>query len=183
MDETTASRERLKQVREHVERMPDAGGVGSASGVPIHSGRRALAMVADGRGVARLDMTVVWAGNEHGGDRPCGCVIGVTASLFPEETTAAYESLAETGIPTVDEDDARTLASAAGSVLGLTAEQKEALFYGPGTAGDGGFDELEKLRPADVSRAIRRIQNGEHGRSIWDDREDGTAPTAGEAQG
>ena len=175
MDETTASRERLEQVREHVERMPDAGGVGSASGVPIHSGRRALAMVAEGRGVARLDMTVVWAGNEHGGDRPCGCVIGVTASLFPEETTAAYERLAEAGIP--------TLASAAGSVLGLTAEQKEALLYGPGTAGDGGFDELEKLGPADVSRAIRRIQNGEHGRSIWDDREDGTAPTAGEAQG
>lgn len=172
MDETIASRERLEQVRERVERIPDAGGLGSASGVPIHSGWRALAMIAEGRGVAQLDMTMVWAGNEHGGDRPCGCVIGVTASLLPKEsTTAAYERLADAGVLTVDEDDARTLASAAGTVLGLTAEQEEALFYGPGKAGEGGFNNLEKLGRAEVSRAIRRIQDGEHSRSIWNDRD------------
>ena len=162
------ARRRLETVRDRVR------GLGTRSGalgkrtpwnesweVPVLSAR-----MARGAEIDHLDMRVIYETEEED-NRACGCVIGVTMGLFPEETLAAgsYSILASTAVR---------------RVLGLDLDTGTALFFGDPQvirSEDVRNNVLEDLTPEEVAGAIDRILAGARGRSIWDPAEETEAGT------
>ena len=116
---------------------------------------------AQGNGVTMLDMSRIWV--TEGNNPACGtrgCAIGVTITMFPEETKAAHNQREKNG-------NYATMTDAAADVLGLNEAQSVALFDGPVT------DEtqeatLEKMTGAEVAAAIDRLLNGSAPNHIWE---------------
>ena len=116
---------------------------------------------AQGNGVTMLDMSRIWV--TEGNNPACGtrgCAIGVTITMFPEETRAAHSQREKNG-------NYATMTDAAADVLGLNEAQASALFDGPVT------DEtqeatLEKMTGAEVAAAIDRLLNGSAPNHIWE---------------
>ena len=113
--------------------------------------------IAGGNVVRALDMSVFWAGGPDPERDACGCVIGVTASLFPKETLAAFDAIQR-------EKDHVSEAGAAARVLGLSPQQSLALFYG---RADGDGPPLDELTVAQVTSAIDEVLAGTDATGIW----------------
>ena len=157
------NRERLVQVRNAVRKLPDQGKyphpwVGVQKSL---SGRRALEAIEDCRGITRLDMSLICAESKSRDGGRCGCVIGLTATLFPEQVRREFNALAE-------ECRQPPLGANVAKVLGLRSEQSDALLYGEGhpTA----EERLETISSAEVARAIEAQLNHADAEEIWSRR-------------
>ena len=89
-----------------------------------------------------------------------GCVIGVTATLYPDEFEAAGKRCRD-----LNNRCLTGLGAAAAEVLGLDEETGAALFYaGPEHPLEL---QLKQLSSASVARAIDRILEGEEAEDLW----------------
>ena len=153
------ARRRLEAVRDRVRALGTRRGTlgkrtpwNESWEVPVLSAR-----MAKGAEIDHLDMRVIYETEEEG-ERACGCVIGVTMGLFPEETRAAGS-------------DSILASTAVRRVLGLDLDTGTALFFGDPPvirSEDVRNNVLEDLTPDEVAGAIDRILAGARGRSIWD---------------
>ena len=167
-------RERLIRVRDCIRSLPDQAKYRDPSVLDQVTllGRAALTAIANGQNITRLHMGVICSRTENDDGGRCGCVIGVSTMLFPEEMKRAYAVL-EIGYPNAP------IGSAAAEILGLNGDQACALFYG--TERQTEEESLQNLSATEVVRAIDAILSGKEGDEIWDEAEgarpkDGTRP-------
>ena len=150
-------RERLTAVRNRIRGMPrQRRNVRSAGCLTVNE---MLNHAANGNGVSKLDMSVVWQSTLEAGE--CGshgCAIGVTVTMFPKEARATRDRLVNETCPCNIDD-------VAGELLGLNGAQRVALFYGE-RWGKGG-QPLEQLTGAEVAGAIDQILLGTPAADIW----------------
>ena len=155
-------RERLIRVRDCIRSLPDQAKYRDPWVLDQVSlrGRAALTVISEGQRITRLHMGVICANTENEDGGRCGCVIGVTTMLFPEEMKSAYAVL---------EMNHRSppIGSAAAEILGLNGDQACALFYG--TEGPTKEENLQNLSTTEVVHAIDAILSGKEGDEIWDE--------------
>ena len=104
-------------------------------------------------------MSVILSSGRNPETDACGCVIGVTASLFPAETEAAYDAIAK-------KTGAANASGAAARVLGRSGIQATAIFYG---STDEDARPLDTLTGAEVGATIGRLLDGAEPNRIWED--------------
>ena len=153
---TPVQRDRLHRVRDCVRQMPrHDNGEKDRQGTFV-SQAEMIRRAREGNGIRKLDMRTVWEGDRSGCNSK-GCVIGLTVSLFPDETEAvlAREKAAGRNDELID--------AAAAEVLGLETAIADALFYGSGSASET-FGEQSGPQVAD---AIDRILNGASPQEVW----------------
>ena len=152
-------RKRLEAVRDHVTKLGSRPEEMDHEDQLVYSGREAIDEIVRGHVVRWLDMSVILSSGQNPETDACGCVIGVTASLFPAETEAAYDAIEK-------KTGAANASGAAARVLGLSAVQATALFYG---STDEDARPLDALTGAEVGAAIGRLLDGAEAHRIWKD--------------
>ena len=164
-------RERLIRVRDCIRSLPDQAKYRDPwvlDQVSL-SGRAALTAISKGQGITRLHMGLICGKTDNDDGGRCGCVIGVTTMLFPEEMKRAYAVL-EISYPNPP------IGSAAAEILGLNGDQACALFYGTELPTEE--ESLQNLSATEVVHAIDAILSGKEGEEIWHEAE-GPGPKDG----
>ena len=172
-------RERLIRVRDCIRSLPDLARYRDPWVLDqlTLTGRAALTAISKGQGITRLHMGLICGMTENEDGGRCGCVIGVTTMLFPEEMKRAYAVL-EIGFGY----GSPPIGSAAAEILGLNGDQACALFYGTErsteeeslqnlSATETEEESLQNLSATEVVRAIDAILSGKEGNEIWDEAE------------